>query len=153
MLEHDRPFLWDEVFRTFPKLTTVFGSLGSPFLAETLALLEKHDRVFADVAGLGRNPIEGYRALAAASAAGTLGKLLFGSGFPSETPADAIERLFELNAFLVGLSLPTIPQAQIRGIVERDACSLLGISPPVGGGRLPRLGGGLPLLGGPERRS
>lgn len=142
MLEHDRPFLWDEVFRSFPRLTAVFGSLGAPFLAETLAILEKHDRVFADVAHLGRNPIEGYRALAAASAAGTLGKLLFASGFPSETPSESIERLFELNAFLVGLSLPTIPQAQIRGIVERDACSLLGIVPPAGSGLLPKLGAG-----------
>jgi predicted TIM-barrel fold metal-dependent hydrolase len=152
MLEHDRPFLWDEVFRAFPRLTAVFGGLGSPFLAETLALLEKHERVFADVAQLGRNPIEGYRALAAASAAGTLGKLLFASGFPAETPAEAIERLFELNAFLVGLSLPTIPQAQIRGIVERDACSLLGIALPAGAGRAARLGAGRPMLGGSDPR-
>lgn len=144
-LEHDRPFLWDEVFRSFPRLTAVFGSLGAPFIAETLTLVEKHERVFADVAGLGRNPIEGYRALAAASAAGTLGKLLFASGFPAETPAEAIERLFELNAFLVGLSLPTIPQAQIRGIVERDACSLLGLVPPSG---RPRLGSARAMLGG-----
>ena len=151
-LEHERPVLWDEVFRTFPRLTAVFGSLGAPFIAETLAMVEKHERVFADVAGLGRNPIEGYRALAAASAAGTLGKLLFASGFPAETPAEAIERLFELNAFLVGLSLPTIPQAQIRGIVERDACSLLGVSPPAGPGLRPRLGGVRPMLGFPEGR-
>lgn len=147
MLEHDRPYLWDEVFRCFPGLTMVFGSLGAPFLAETLVLLEKHERVFADVAGLGRNAIEGYRALATASAAGTLGKLLFASGFPAETPAEAIERLFELNAFLVGLSLPTIPQAQIRGIVERDACSRLGIVPPAGAGRSVR-----PILGASESR-
>lgn len=152
MLEHDRPLLWDEVFRSFPRLTALFGSLGAPFLAETLALVEKHERVFADIAGLGRNPIEGYRALGAASAADSLGKLLFASGFPAETPSEAIDRLFELNAFLVGLSLPTIPQAQIRGIVERDACSLLGITPPAGSGPRPRLAGARPLRSPEDRR-
>jgi len=142
ILEYDRPLLWDEVFRTFPDLVASFGSLGAPFPLETLALVEKHERVFADVAGLGRNPIEGYRALAAASAAGTLGKLLFASGFPAETPAEAIARLFELNAFLVGLSLPTVPQAEIRGLVDRDACRTLGIAPPLSTSFGPRLPGG-----------
>jgi hypothetical protein len=58
---------------------------------------------------------------------GVAGKLLFGSNFPFSTAAEAIERLYRLNEITQGTNLPTVPRQVLRGIVERDALSALGI--------------------------
>jgi hypothetical protein len=54
-------------------------------------------------------------------------KLLFGSGFPNETPARAIESLYTVNAYSHGTQLPSIARASIRAIVEKDSLACLGI--------------------------
>src|SRR5205085_9923194 len=51
-LEFGRPYLLDEVARTFPKLRIVIAQLGQPWVDETICLLGKHDNVFADVSGM-----------------------------------------------------------------------------------------------------
>ena len=95
---------------------------------ETIVLLSKHAHVYAEISGLLYQPWQGYQALLSAYQCGVMDKLLFGSGFPS-TPASAcIESLYSINHFCNGTSLPTIPREQLRGIVERDALSLLGIT-------------------------
>ena len=60
-------------------------------------------------------------------------KLLFASGWPTETPAKAIETIYSINAFSQGTQLPGIPRNQLRSIVERDVATTLGI--PIAGGR------------------
>ena len=51
-LEYGRPYLLDEVARTFPKLRIVIAQLGQPWIDETICMLGKHANVFADVSGL-----------------------------------------------------------------------------------------------------
>ena len=41
-LEYGRPYLLDEVARTFPKLRLVIAQLGQPWVDETICLLGKH---------------------------------------------------------------------------------------------------------------
>ena len=128
-LEFGRPALWDEVARAFPDLPIVIGQLGFPWIEETLVVLAKHDHVYSDISGVVSRPWQLYNALLSAKSLGVMDKLLFGSGFPFETPAKAIETLFSLNAFSQGNTLPSVPRAQINGIVERDALSALGLEP------------------------
>ena len=127
MLEFGRPSLWDEVARSFPNLPIVLSQLGHPWIDEALILLGKHHNVFADIAGVASRPWQLYNALLAASANGVMGKLMFGSGFPHDAPAKAIEMLYSVNGFTHGTQLPSIPRSQIRGIVERDSLACLGI--------------------------
>lgn len=127
MLEFARPHLFDEVARSFPALTIVISGMGSPWVEETIALLAKQPRVYAEVAAILRRPWEAYQALLLAHQRGVADKLLFGSGFPFLTAAEAIQQLYRLNEITHGTSLPAVPREALRGIVERDALAELGM--------------------------
>ena len=127
MLEFGRPMLWDEVARTFPNLPIILSQLGYPWVEEALLLLSKHDNMFADTSGLSQQPLQLYNALLDAMSLGVIPKLVFGSGFPYDTPAKAIETLYRINSQTQGTQLPAIPRSQLRAIVERDSLSCLGI--------------------------
>jgi predicted TIM-barrel fold metal-dependent hydrolase len=126
-MEFARPMLVDEVAREFPALRIVVSHLGYPWIHETVVLLAKHTNVYADVAGLLRHPWISYNALVAANEYGVMDKLLFGSEFPYRSPAECIEALYSINQISAGSNLIAIPRQQLRGIVERDTLSLLGI--------------------------
>ncbi|MCH8211927.1 MAG: amidohydrolase family protein [Planctomycetes bacterium] len=126
-LEFARPGAWDEVARALPTLPIIISQLGHPWIDEALLLLGKHERVFADISGIASRPWQLYNALLSASSLGVMDRLLFGSGFPLETPARAIESLYTVNAFSHGTQLPSIARASIRSIVERDSLACLGI--------------------------
>ena len=128
VMEFARPYLYDEIARAFPDLTIVIGSMGAPWTDETVALLAKQRGVFADIAAILRNPWQAYQALQLAHSAGVAEKVLFGSDFPFSTAAIAIEQLFRVNEITRGTNLPGVPREVLRGIVERDALTLLGIS-------------------------
>jgi predicted TIM-barrel fold metal-dependent hydrolase len=127
VLEFARPHLFDEVARTFPSLTIVISAMGFPWVGECIALLAKQPRVYADVAAMLRRPWEAYNALLMAHQRGVVHKLLFGSDFPFLTAAEAIEQLYRLNQIAHGTNLPVVPRETLRGIVERDALSELGL--------------------------
>jgi predicted TIM-barrel fold metal-dependent hydrolase len=143
-LEFARPALWDEVARSFPNLPIVISQLGHPWIDETLMLLGKHENMWADISLVASRPWQLYHALLNALSFGVMDRLLFGSGFPHEMPAKAIESLYRVNTFSHGTQLPAVPRAQIRGIVERDAIACLGIdaviSPRPAAGREPENG-------------
>jgi predicted TIM-barrel fold metal-dependent hydrolase len=126
-LEYARPYLVDEIARAFPKLRLVIAQLGQPFVEETIALIGKHPHVFADVSGMLWRPWQAYNALVSANQAGVIEKLLFGSDFPYNSAAECIESLYSLNQVAQGTNLPVVPRESLRGIVERDTISLLGL--------------------------
>ncbi|CAN5453379.1 hypothetical protein BH10PLA1_BH10PLA1_15540 [soil metagenome] len=127
-LEYSRPYLLDEVARTFPKLRIVIAQLGHPFIEETITLLGKHQNVFADVSGMLSRPWQAYNALVAVHQYQVIDKLLFGSDFPYTDAADCIEALYSINQIAQGTNLPLIPREALRGIVERDTLALLGLA-------------------------
>ncbi len=126
-LEFGRAVHWDEVAQSFPELPIVFGGFGFPWIDETLMMLGKHTRLFADISGVATRPWQLYNALLNAAGMGVMDKLLFGSGFPFDTPESAIENMYSINAHSQGTQLPSVPRSQIRGIIERDALACLGI--------------------------
>ncbi len=129
-MEYSQPVLFDEVARSFPELRLLIARMGYPWVDETVVLLAKHSNVYANIAGLLRQPWQSYTALLAAYEYDVMNKLLFGSDFPFRSPAEGIEALYSVNQFAQGSNLKPIPREQLRGIVERDALGLLGIGTP-----------------------
>jgi predicted TIM-barrel fold metal-dependent hydrolase len=127
-LEFGQPYLLDEVGRTFPGLRIVIAQLGQPWIEETIVLLGKHANMFADVSGLLSRPWQAYNALVMAHQHGVIDKLLFGSDFPYTNASECIEALYSINQLAQGTNLPVVPREALRGIVERDALSLLGLA-------------------------
>jgi len=130
-LEFARPALWDEVAQAFPRLPIVIGQLGHPWIDETLVMLNKHPSMYADISGVASRPWQLYNSLLTASSMNIMEKLLFGSGFPFDTPAQAIEAMYSVNSYSHGTQLPSVPRSLIRGIVERDTLACLGIDADV----------------------
>jgi predicted TIM-barrel fold metal-dependent hydrolase len=126
-MEYARPHLLDEVARSFPNLKMVVSHLGYPWVDEAIVLLGKHQNVYADVAALLRRPWVAYDALVRAHQFNVIDKLLFGSDFPFTTAGECIGTLYSINQMAMGTNMPTVPRESLRGIVERDAISLLGI--------------------------
>lgn len=127
-LEYARPLMLDAIAAEFPELRIIVAHMGYPWVDETVVLLGKHRHVYADVSGLLQRPWLGYKSLLAAYEYGVMSKLLFGSDFPYRSPVACIEALYSVNQLSYGTNLVTIPREQLRGIVERDALSLLGLS-------------------------
>jgi len=127
-MEFARPHLLDEVARAFPNLRLVIAQMGYPWFDETICMLGKHANVFADVSGLLQRPWQAYNALVSAHQNGVIDKLLFGSDFPHTSITECIESLYSVNLVAQGTNLPTVPRESLRGIVERDTLSLLGLS-------------------------
>jgi hypothetical protein len=127
-MEFGRPYLLDEVARTFPNLPIVIAQMGQPWVEETICLLGKHENVYADVSGLLSRPWQAYNALVSAHQSQVIDKLLFGSDFPYTSVTECIEALYSINQHAQGTNLPVVPREALRGIVERDALELLGIT-------------------------
>ncbi len=128
ILDYAQPAALDEMARGFPNLKIVISHLGFPWVEQTIALLAKHKNIFADVAGLTNKPWQAYRSLNLAYEYGVIEKLLFASDFPTYTVKTAVEALYNLNKITLDSVLPAVPREQLRGIVERDSLSLLGLS-------------------------
>ena len=126
-LQFAQPVALDEVAQNFPQLKIVVSHLGYPWVEQMIALLGKHDNVFADVAGVTRKPWQAYRTLTLAYEYKVMDKLLFCSDFPNHTVKGAVESLYNLNKLTIDSVLPAIPREHLRGIVERDSLTLLGL--------------------------
>jgi len=128
VLEYAQPFLLDEIARRFSSLKIIIGSMGVPFVEQTLAMVAKHPNVYADLT-INRERIwQVYNIVVAAYEAKVMDKLLFGSGFPLGRANESIEVLLGFNKLLGDTNLPTVPRGDIRNIVERDSLTLLSIN-------------------------
>jgi hypothetical protein len=129
-MEYARPLLLDEIAREYPDLTLVIASMGHPWIEEGIALIGKHPRVFADIAGLLRRSWQAYNAMVLAHQFNVTDKILFGSDFPFYNAADAIKSVYRMHEMTQGTNLPIVPREKLRSIVERDAIAALGIARP-----------------------
>jgi len=130
VMAYSQPYLLDEPAREFPKLRMVLAGIGTPWVEQTLDLLEKHEHLYADVSDLTRRPWQLYNALLLAYQRGVMDRLLLGSDFPFSTPQQAILNIYSVNAVTQDTHMPTIPREQLRRVIERDALACLGIKTP-----------------------
>jgi uncharacterized protein len=127
VLEYAQPYLLDEVARAYPDMKIVIGNMGVPFVEQTLAMVSKHENVFADLTVRPSKIWQTYNIVVAAYEQGVMDKLLFGSGSPLGTAGACIETLLGFNMLLADTKLPTVPRGSIRNVIERDSLELLGI--------------------------
>lgn len=127
MLDFARPYLIDEIARSFPELKIIIGRMGLPFLDETLCMLQKHPNVYADLTICPKKVWQVYNIVISAFEADVMDKLFFGSGLPVRKAQASIETLLGFNKLLDDANLPTVPREKIRAIIERDSLKLLGI--------------------------
>jgi predicted TIM-barrel fold metal-dependent hydrolase len=127
VLDYAQPYLLDEVAREFSVLKIVIGTMGSPFVEQTLSMVAKHKNVYADLTIKPSNVWQVYNTVTAAHECGVMDKLLFGSGFPFGKAEECIETLLSFNKLLADTNLPTVPRGNIQNIVERDTLEVLGI--------------------------
>jgi predicted TIM-barrel fold metal-dependent hydrolase len=128
VMDYAQPYLLDEIGRRFPSLRIIIGSMGWPFVEQTLALLEKHKNVYADLTMSPHRVWQVYNVIISVFERGVTDKLLYGSGFPLGSPEAYIEALLGFNRLLGGTNLPAVPREIIRGIIERDTVSVLGLN-------------------------
>jgi predicted TIM-barrel fold metal-dependent hydrolase len=126
-LQYAQPYLLDEIAGKFGELKIIIGSMGEPFVSQTLAMVAKHPNVYADLTVKVDRPWQLYTTVVSAFEYGVMDKMLFGSGFPFGDAAECIEALLGFNKRLGDTNLPGVPRDQIRKIVERDSLELLGI--------------------------
>lgn len=127
VLEFARPSLLDEIAQKFKGLKIIIGSMGQPFVGQTLCMLAKHENVYGDLTINPQKVWEVYNTVLVAHEADVLGKLFFGSGLPFSKPQSCIETLLGFNKLLADTNLPTVPREKIREIIERDSLNILGI--------------------------
>jgi predicted TIM-barrel fold metal-dependent hydrolase len=129
-LAYTQPYLLDEVAQVFPDLRMIVGCMGVPFIQQTMAVLMRHEHVYADLTICPTKVWQTYNIVIHAYEHGVMNKLLFGSGFPDGDAGSCIETLLGFNMRLADTSLPTVPRGSIRAIVERDSLKLLGLESP-----------------------
>ena len=127
VMEYAQPYLLDEIAREFTELKILIGSMGVPFVEQTLAMVARHKNVYADLTIRPKSVWQTYNMVVAAYERGVMDKLLFGSGFPSGDAGQCMETLLGFNMLLADTNLPTVPRGSIRNIIERDTLRLLGI--------------------------
>ena len=127
VLEYSQPFLLDEIARSFKDLKIIIGTTGRPFVEQALAVAAKHENVYVDLSVVPGRVWQIYNFLMGANELDVLDKLLFGSGFPAAKVQGCMESLLGLNQLLADTSLPIVPLASIRGVIERDSLEVLGI--------------------------
>jgi len=134
----------DDIAIDFPKLRIVVCHMGSYSYEDTVALMGKHDNVFADIsplatfAGLDRKalnplvPVVDYPyfhflyplmwSMTYCRPRDTTSKLLFGSDWPMCSPRTYVELLkYEnMKALLKEYNLPPIPRGTLDAILNRN---------------------------------
>ncbi|MHC4543207.1 MAG: amidohydrolase family protein [Planctomycetota bacterium] len=127
VLGYAQPYLLDEIAMEFAGLKIVIGTMGMPFVEQTLSMVAKHENVYADLTIRPSNVWHVYNMVMSAHERGVMNKLLFGSGFPLSKAGECIEALLGFNMRLADTNLPTVPRGHIQNIIERDTLKLLGI--------------------------
>jgi predicted TIM-barrel fold metal-dependent hydrolase len=127
VLDYAQPYLLDGIAREFSRLKIVIGTMGVPFVEQTLSIAAKHKQVYADLTIRPSNVWQIYNIVMSAYERGVMNKLLFGSGFPLSRAGECIEALLGCNMRLADTNLPTVPRGHIQNIIERDTLRLLDI--------------------------
>lgn len=127
VFEYTRPYLLDEVARSFPDLKIVIGNLVGPYLGQALAVIAKNPNVYGVVRVDPSKKWELYNSVLQISEAGIEDKLFFGSGYPFGDVNECVEALLGFNRLYADTQLPTVQREKLRGIVERDVLEVLGI--------------------------
>jgi hypothetical protein len=119
-LKYANPILLEDIAVACPDLRMIVSHMGHPWEAECCVLIRKHPNLFADTSALHYRPLRHYQAFMTALEYGVEHKLIFGSDFPSATPAQAIAGLWKVNDVVAGTSFPRFPEEAIHRIIYEN---------------------------------
>lgn len=121
------PRLIEPVAVKHPGVKIILAHLGHPYEGECMAVIRKHENVYADVSALHYRPFQLYQSLMLAQEYGVWHKLLFGTDYPFTTVEASLMGLRGLNTMLTGTALPRLAETEIEAMIHRDSLSLLGL--------------------------
>jgi len=119
-LKYSNPILLEDIAVACPNLRMIISHLGHPWEAECCVLIRKHPHLFADVSALHYRPLRHYQAFMTAYEYGVDHKLIFGSDFPSATPAQAMAGILNVNLVVAGTSFPKFPEDSLQRIIYEN---------------------------------
>ena len=126
-LECTLPRHLDAVARKFPDVRICIGHLGHPYEGETIAVIRKHEHVYADISALHYRPWQLFHSLMIVQEYGVWGKLLFGTDYPFTTVDASVAGLRSLNDMVAGTNMPHLNVDEIDKLIHRDSLRLLGL--------------------------
>ncbi len=127
-LRYAHPLVMDEIAIRFPDLHIVMAHIGHPWTEDCLAVIRKHQHVYADVSGRFYRPWAFYNGMRMAYEWAVMDKLLLGSDYPITTPQETIDGLRQLGDFIENYQLPEVPRELLEQIINRDSLALLGLN-------------------------
>ena len=130
LLDTSRPVHFDAIAVSFPEVRMVLAHLGHPWEGETIAVIRRHQHVFADLSALYYRPWQFYNSMRLLVEYRTDHKVLFGSDFPFTTTGSSLDGVRNINAVLGQSGLPPIPANVVEDIIHRDALGVLGLTQP-----------------------
>ena len=121
------PFMFDRVAMAFPRLKMIVAHLAHPWQADCMTVVRKHPNVWTEMSGLFYRPWSFWNSMRIFHEWGVMDKVMLASDWPLTEPQENIDGLRNLNKFAADHHLPSIPEGEIEGIINRDALDILGI--------------------------
>lgn len=119
-LKYSNPIQLEDIAIACPDLRMIISHMGHPWETECVVLIRKHPNLYANVSALHYRPLRHYQAFMTALEYGVEDKLIYGSDFPSATPAQVIAGLNKVNQVVEGTSFPHFPQEVIDRIIYEN---------------------------------
>lgn len=129
-LETTLPRHIDVVARRFPEVRIIMAHLAHPYEGECVAVIRKHQHVYADVSALHYRPWQLFHSLQLVHEYGVWNKLLFGTDFPITNVDESLAGLRSLAS--IKIDRFSLPLEKIEEVIHRNALPLLGLSHPKG---------------------
>ncbi len=120
----------DVVARRFPEVRIIMAHLAHPYEGECVAVIRKHQHVYADVSALHYRPWQLFHSLMLVHEYGVWNKLLFGTDFPITNVDESLAGLRSLAS--IKIDRFSLPREKIEEVIHRNALPLLGLSHPKG---------------------
>src|SRR5690606_19672846 len=127
-LECTLPRHVDTVARRFPDVRIIMAHLGHPYEGECIAVIRKHDHVYADISALHYRPFQFYHSLMLVQEYGVWHKLLFGTDYPFTTANATLETLGQLNEMFATSEVGQLRMEAIHEMIHRDTLGILGLA-------------------------
>ena len=126
-LTYGHPLMMDRVAMAFPRLKVIFAHLAHPWQIDCMAVVRKHPNVWTEISGLFYRPWSFWNSMRIFHEWGVTEKVMLASDWPLTDPQENIDALRNLNRYASEHHLLPIPEAEIEGIINRDALGTLEI--------------------------
>jgi len=127
-LEYTLPRHIDVVARRFPDVKIIMAHLGHPYEGECIAVIRKHDNVYADISALHYRPFQFYHSLMLVQEYGVWHKLLFGTDYPFTTVNATLKTLEQLSDMFAISAAGRLDPEAIHKMIHRDTLGILGLA-------------------------